>query len=149
MSVSQRRRRGAVSSRLASASNRGPSNICLTTLRGRQARVTVIAAEKGTDLAAAVLRLLDPGLMLLEVPFLAAFLADIHMGYAAAASHRAPSDALPDSGAIDELRARADAGDRHAAGLLAGLLLEPGNLDELRAVPTPATNPPPSGWPAC
>ena len=44
---------------------------------------------------------------------------------------------LAERGDLDEavqvLRARADAGDKHALGQLAGLLEERGDLDELRA----------------
>ena len=48
-----------------------------------------------------------------------------------------------------DLRARADAGDRHAAGQLAGLLAERGDLRSCAPGPTPATGTPPGGWPSC
>ena len=43
------------------------------------------------------------------------------------------ADLLRERGDLDELRARADAGDLSAATGLAGLLEERGDLDELRA----------------
>ena len=84
----------------------------------------------------------------------------------------------PSAATWTELRARADAGDRHAARRLAELLAERGDLDGLRARadagdearrlaagraagrarrpgrscapgPTPATSTPPGGWPGC
>ena len=42
-------------------------------------------------------------------------------------------DLLAERGNLDELRARADAGDWLAAGQLVDLLVKRGNLDELRA----------------
>ena len=45
--------------------------------------------------------------------------------------------------------ARADAGDRHAAGRLAELLAERGDLDGLRARADAGDGTPPSGWPSC
>ena len=60
---------------------------------------------------------------------------------------------LAERGDLDELRARADAGDGYAAARLAGLLGERGDLDgagrSCAPAPTPATGPPPGGWPSC
>ena len=54
------------------------------------------------------------------------------------------------AGDLDELRARADAGDGHAAGLLAGLLAERGDLDGaaqiLRAAADAATGAATTSW---
>ena len=58
---------------------------------------------------------------------------------------------LAERGDLDgELRARADAGDRDAAVRLAELLAKRGDLDEGCAPgPTPATATPPGSWPGC
>ena len=54
---------------------------------------------------------------------------------------------LAERGDLDELRARADAGDSHAASRLADLLAERGDLDELRARGRRRRSTPPTGWP--
>ncbi len=54
-------------------------------------------------------------------------------GYAPAPAQARLADLLAERGYLDELRARADVGDRFAAGRLAGLLADREDLDELRA----------------
>ena len=59
------------------------------------------------------------------------------------------ADLLAERGDLDGLRARADAGDGDAAGRLAGLLAERGDLDGLRARADAGDGTPPRGWPIC
>ena len=56
---------------------------------------------------------------------------------------------LADRGDLDELRARADAGDGHAASRLAGCWPTAATWTSCAPGPTPATGTPPGGWPAC
>ena len=56
------------------------------------------------------------------------------------------ADLLAARGDLDELRARADAGDQFAASRLADLLAERGDLDELRARAEAGDWSPPCGW---
>ena len=55
----------------------------------------------------------------------------------------------PAAGDLDELRARADAGDRAAAWRLAGCWPSAGTWTSCAPGPTPATGPPPCSWPSC
>ena len=68
-------------------------------------------------------------------------------GDEAAASRLA--ELLAERGDLDELRARADAGDGHAARQLAELLAERGDLDGLRARADAGDGSPPGSWPSC
>ena len=59
------------------------------------------------------------------------------------------AELLADRGDLDELRARADAGDGDAARRLAGLLADRGDLDQLRARADAGDGSPPGRWPGC
>ena len=65
------------------------------------------------------------------------------------AAARRLAELLAERGDLDELRARADAGDGDAAGRLAGLLAERGDLDELRARADAGDEAAAGGWPTC
>ena len=59
------------------------------------------------------------------------------------------AELLAERGDLDELRTRADAGDVFAAGRLAELLAERGDLDELRTRADAGDGPAAGGWPTC